>query len=95
MKWRRAALAGVLCLCFSGRPLPDAYAEPERNQRPDFLTFDELKTLSANPFPEGPLRKKLEKFWVTPLISNEASMAGAKPIVPRDPLLGPSLRIAT
>lgn len=61
----------------------------------DYLTYEELKTLSKNPSPSGALKKKLERFWVTPLVSNAAQAAGAKPFAPRDPLLGPYLRIAT
>ncbi len=66
-----------------------------RNQEPQFLTFDELKKLSANPHPGGLLEMKLKRFWETPIISNEAYDAGAKPYRPVDPQLGPSLHLVS
>ncbi len=63
-----------------------------RYQEPDFFTYEELKSLSANPSPDGALGKKLEKFWVTPIISNEAYYRGVKPVRPRDARLGTFLR---
>ena len=89
MKLIRSPILGALLLFFSGVSLPSAHAEIARNQQPDFLTFEELKTLSSDPSPKGALQRKLEKFWVTPLISNEAYISGVKPVEPRDPLLGP------
>jgi endonuclease/exonuclease/phosphatase family metal-dependent hydrolase len=66
-----------------------------RYQEPRFLTFEELRSLSENPEPEGALREKLDKFWVTPIVSNEAYYAGVKPHAPKDPNLGPYLRVVS
>lgn len=71
-------------------------AEPfVKYQEPEFMTFEELKTLSRDPHPGGALEKKLERFWRTPVISNEAYYRGAKPLRPIHPLLGPSLRLVS
>jgi endonuclease/exonuclease/phosphatase family metal-dependent hydrolase len=59
------------------------------------LTFDELKKLYENPAPGGALEKKLERFWRTPIISNEAYYRGAKPYSPSDQKLGPYLRLVS
>ncbi|HXV28232.1 MAG TPA: endonuclease/exonuclease/phosphatase family protein [bacterium] len=64
-------------------------------QEPDFLTFDELKRLYENPSPEGRLKEKLERLWKTPIINNQAYIQGAKPHAPKDPRLGPYLRLAS
>ncbi len=60
-----------------------------------FLTFSELKQLPKNPQPGFFLKSKLERFWRTPLISNEAYYAGVKPYRPSDPQLGPSLHLVS
>jgi len=64
-------------------------------QEPEFLTFNELKTLSRNPHPGSLLEGKLRRFWKTPMISNEAYYAGAKPHRPIDSKLGPYLRLVS
>ncbi len=66
-----------------------------KNQEPDFLTFNELKKLSQNPHPGWWLEKKLAGFWRTPIISNEAYYRGVKPYHPKDPKLGPYLRLVS
>ena len=66
-----------------------------RHQELEFLTFNELKTLSQNPHPGFFLKRKLERFWRIPLISNEAYYHGAKPHRPRDPILGPYLGLVS
>lgn len=66
-----------------------------RLRQPDFLTFEELKELGKNPSPEGPLGKKLETFWNTPIISNEAYYKGTRPRNLESPELGPYIRTAT
>ncbi len=66
-----------------------------RHQEPDFLSVNELKTLTKNPHPGGTLERKLNRFWKTPIISNDAYYAGAKPHRPTDPKLGPFLRLAS
>ncbi len=65
------------------------------DQTPEFPTYEELKLLSSQPKPDGPLQKKIHRFWHTPLISNEASRLGTRPLTPLNPLLGPTLRVAT
>lgn len=64
-------------------------------QEPSFLTFNELKKLSTNPRPGFWLQGKLNRFWRTPLISNEAYYRGAKPHKLDDPKRGPYLRLVS
>lgn len=59
------------------------------------MSFDELKILSTNPHPGGDLEKKLNQFWTTPIISNEAWYRGARPRPLKQPALGPILRVAS
>jgi len=66
-----------------------------RHKEPDFLTFDELQSLSQNPNPVGSLKQKLDKFWMTPIINNEAYYRSARPHNFKDPQLGNFLRIAS
>ncbi|MDD5218408.1 MAG: endonuclease/exonuclease/phosphatase family protein [Candidatus Omnitrophica bacterium] len=66
-----------------------------RRQDPEWMTFDELKKLSENPYVVGQLREKLNKFWKTPIISNEAYYTGTKPRNLVDSKLGPFLRVAS
>jgi len=67
-----------------------------RYQEPEFLTFEEIKALSRNPVPQtDALSEKLAKFWVTPIISNEAYFNGAKPHLPKRSELGRYLRLLT
>ena len=75
---------------------PFAYAEKYPHYKTvDFLTYDELKSLSANPAPTGALKKKLDRFFRAPIVSNEAYYAGIKPYEPRDARIGKFMRIAT
>ncbi len=71
------------------------FGEFTRYQEPDFLNFEELKALSIDPDPGGGLAKKLQRFWTTPIISNEAYYRGAKPHRADYPRLGPSLTLAS
>lgn len=64
-----------------------------RYQAPEFLTYEELVTLSKNPTPGGELGKKVEKLLNTPIISNEAYFRGARPKKPLAPRLGSFLRV--
>ena len=64
-------------------------------QDTDFPTYEELKSLSANPHPEGKLESKLHRFFRRPIISNEAFYLGAKPHLPVAPRIGKFLRVAT
>ncbi len=91
IKLPAALLAGVVAvgffLYFNNRLI--------RHQAAPFLTFNELKKFSQNPHPGYLLEKKLQRFWRTPLISNEAHYAGTKPSAQTDPQLGPYLSLAT
>ena len=62
-------------------------------QAPEFLTYDELVTLSKNPNPGGGIEKKVEKLFNTPFLSNEAAFRGARPKRPIHSHLGPILRV--
>jgi len=66
-----------------------------RYQEPRFPTYEELRGLSLNPEPDRALKKRLDEFWRTPIISNEAHYRGAKPHHPKSDLLGPYLRVAS
>jgi endonuclease/exonuclease/phosphatase family metal-dependent hydrolase len=66
-----------------------------RYQEPEFLSFDELKSLLSNPHPTGKLGEKLNRFWTTPVISNEAYEEGIRPHPAKSPLLGKFLRVAS
>jgi len=66
-----------------------------RSQAPEFLTFPELQKLSQNPHPVGLLGWKLEKFWTTPILSNQAYYEGVRPSPSKDPRLGPTLHLAS
>ena len=85
-----ALLLIVLAVIFSDRFRPFV-----RHQEPDFLSFRELKILSKKPNPNWFLKSKLEKFWRTPLISNDAYYQGVRPEPKKDPKLGSYLRIAS
>lgn len=60
----------------------------------DFFSYEELQYLSEHPKPKGELKKRLEKFWRTPLIDNRAFYAGAKPKNLNHSLLGPYISVA-
>lgn len=64
-------------------------------QAPEFLTFEELVFLSKNPRPSGALKNKLETFWRTPIISNEAWYQGRRPHKLQHPVLGPVMTAAS
>ena len=66
-----------------------------RLQEPHFMSFEELQKLSENDHPGGALERKLERFWRTPIINNEAYYRGAKPHRPADPNLGDYLRVVS
>ncbi|MBI3307530.1 MAG: endonuclease/exonuclease/phosphatase family protein [Candidatus Omnitrophica bacterium] len=64
-------------------------------QKPDFLSFNELKKFSKNPKPGIFLEQKLKKFWRTPIVSNQAYYRGARPHRPSNEKLGPYLRVVS
>jgi endonuclease/exonuclease/phosphatase family metal-dependent hydrolase len=87
------AVAALLSVSLA---LPAAAAEKViRYQAPEFLTFEELQALSANPYPTGRVRQKFEHLWTMPMISNEAYLAGARPHQPSSPQLGTFVRAVT
>src|SRR3989338_497346 len=96
-KIQAAVLAGVVAagLFFYFNHRLTRYQISPGLTSPIFLTFDELKKFSQNPHPGASLEKKLQRFWRTPLVSNEAYYAGAKPLQPADPQLGPYLRLVS
>lgn len=66
-----------------------------RYQKPDFLTYAELVSISDNPAVEGTLKKKIERFWKSPVISNEAYYSGKRPHHKSVESLGEMLRVAS
>ncbi len=66
-------------------------------QEPQFLTFRELKELSRNPYPGWFLERKLQHFWKTPIIDNNAYYHGhgAAGRHPADQKLGKYLRLVS
>ena len=67
-----------------------------RYSAPEFLTFEELVSLSKAPAdPITPLHDKLRTLWTTPIISNEAYYSGERPFERVHPKLGPFIRVAT
>lgn len=85
----------VLATPWAGAASPELSGKYPPLQDLDYLTFDELKQLSVNPKPEGTLAQKLDRFWVTPLVSNQAFYAGSRPSGLRHPLLGPFVRVTS
>ena len=65
-----------------------------RFSKPKTLSFDELVQVSQNEKPKQSVADKMDKLLLTPFISNEAHLAGAKPIRPSSKTLGPFIRAA-
>lgn len=87
------AIALLISCLFSAQP---AYAEKYvRFQKANFLNYDELKSISSNPQPAGALKRKLERFFRSPIINNEAYYAGAKSYEKKDLRIGKFMRLAT
>src|SRR5579872_5044290 len=82
---------GLILLATSG--LPPAFSQAVETG-PNFLSFDELVTLSETNQLEPPLKQKLEELLNSPIVNNEASLTGAKPHRPSAKGLGPVLRVA-
>lgn len=95
----KSILAFVVLTLFSFPHVPiQSGISPEifaRNQEPVYLTFDELGELTKTGKPSGALVSKLEKFWKTPAINNDAYYQGIKPSPMSDPKLGPFIRLAS
>jgi hypothetical protein len=60
----------------------------------EFLSFDELVTLSNTDGPPPPVEEKLNRLLTTPFLSNDAALAGARPHRPSVDGIGPVLRLA-
>jgi endonuclease/exonuclease/phosphatase family metal-dependent hydrolase len=65
-----------------------------RLSKPQTLSFAELVELSQTEKPQESLAAKMDKLLHTPFVSNEAYLAGAKPIRPSSKALGPFIRAA-
>jgi endonuclease/exonuclease/phosphatase family metal-dependent hydrolase len=86
-----ASLA-LLLLPAESRPSRSPGDDFVRFSKPEFLSFDELvEAEQKDPLPPE-LAKKLETLVTTPIVSNEAYYAGARPKRPSSPELGPYLR---
>jgi endonuclease/exonuclease/phosphatase family metal-dependent hydrolase len=68
--------------------------QPRATPAPQFLNFEELVSLSETDHPPVPLAEKLERLLGTPILSNEAALAGARPHRPSVDGIGPVLRVA-
>jgi len=69
--------------------------QPIRYQTPEFLSIEELKALSEDPYPSGAIRQKFDALWMTPIISNEAYYEGARPRKPSHPQFGEFVRVVS
>ena len=65
-----------------------------RLSKPQTLSFAELVELSQTEEPKASLATKMDKLLGPPFVSNEAYLAGAKPIRPSSKALGPFIRAA-
>ena len=74
--------------------LPSLAADhaPKVASTPEFLSFDELVTLSNTDVPAEPLAEKLDRILRTPILSNQATSAGVHPHRPFVDGIGPVLR---
>ncbi len=72
---------------------PDLNAEYVLLQIPELFTYDELVELGTVEAVRHPLKAKLDAVLTTPFISNEAYYNGTRPLRPKLPGLGPSLRV--
>jgi endonuclease/exonuclease/phosphatase family metal-dependent hydrolase len=76
-------------------PLLAAAHEPKPVTAPEFLTFEELLTLSDTDQPPQPLAEKLDRLLTAPILSNDATFAGSRPHRPRVDGIGPVLRVVS
>ncbi len=81
----------ALCATFS---LLAAAREPAPARAPEFFKFDELVALSNGGAPAA-LEEKLDTLLSTPIVSNDATLAGVSPHRPLVDGLGPVLRVAS
>lgn len=62
------------------------------DREPELLSYQELVYLSDHPHPEGDLKRKVEKLFRNPFVSNQAARNGSRPHYPSNPRLGHFLR---
>lgn len=80
----------------TGKPVVFKSQKPSiRRQEPSFLSYAELVQLSRDPMPSPALKDKLELFWRSPVIDNEAWFSGRRPLNRETTHLGPLLRVAS
>ncbi|MGD0298719.1 MAG: endonuclease/exonuclease/phosphatase family protein [Bryobacteraceae bacterium] len=75
-------------------PLLAVVREPPTGAQ-EFLSFDELASLSNTDQPAEPLAEKLDRLLRTPIVSNRAALAGERPHRPLVDGIGPVLRVAS
>jgi endonuclease/exonuclease/phosphatase family metal-dependent hydrolase len=88
-RWVGIAVLGTATL------LAVAFADEQkyvRFSKPQTLSFAELVQVSQNEKPKQSVADKMDKLLHTPFVSNEAQLAGAKPIRPSSKTLGPFIR---
>ena len=78
-----------------GRTLQAGSHPPKPANAPEFLSFDELVTLSDTDQPAVPLAEKLNRLLTTPFLSNGGSLLSQRPHRPSVNGLGPVLRVAS
>jgi endonuclease/exonuclease/phosphatase family metal-dependent hydrolase len=88
-KYSAVALLAALFPLFAGT------GESSAPDAPEFLSFDELVTLSKTDRPPDPLEEKLAGLLATPILSNKAALAGVLPHRPSIDGTGPVLRVAS
>lgn len=91
------ALRWIVCVLYSFAPAV-VFAQtgslvPMADQAPELLTYEELVILSDNPYPMGELRRKYNRLWEVPIVSNAATRNGIKPKRPESPEIGPFVRV--
>ena len=84
---------GVEATFGSEPPRIDLRADFARYQEPPLLSYAELVELGTIDEVRPGLKEKMTTLLRTPFLSNEAHYAGAQPILPDVPELGPSLRV--
>jgi endonuclease/exonuclease/phosphatase family metal-dependent hydrolase len=84
---KRTVFAWILLL-----PWLAAERAPKATSTPEFLSFDELVTLSNTDVPAEALAEKLDRILRTPILSNHASDTGVRPHRPTVASVGPVLR---
>jgi len=90
-----AAFRPAAVLALENPPPKDEFANAKLvpDRKPDLPTYAELVYLSDHPYPQGALKRKVQKLFHTPFVSNQATRNGIRPHRPSDPRLGPFLRV--